>query len=94
MSRKYAESGKVDFHLLSDEELKAYLSLMQDMIYAYTGFSAEKVKVLEEVWGDLRAESIERLADSACKEVERSETPTTLIRKVPKLRRSPAKRKI
>lgn len=88
--KKYALKGEPDFHHLSDERLKSFLDLTQQMIFAYKHHDEEKVKVLESIWKDLSVESTERL----CNMPEVPKTPAPMLGKAPKLRKSPAKRKI
>lgn len=88
--KKYAIAGEPDFHNIGDERLKSFLDLAQQMIFAYKGYDDTKVKVLQEIWKDLSIEDMERL----CNKPEVVKPSTNLIRKAPKLRKSPAKRKI
>ena len=88
--RKYALKGEPDFHHLSDDRVKSFLDLSQQMIFVYKGHDDDKVKVLQEIWKDLSVEHTERLG----KMPEVVKTPAPLLAKSPKLRRSPAKRKI
>ena len=87
--KKFALKGEPDFHNISDERLKSFLDLAQQMIFAYKGHDDTKVKVLQEIWKDLSVEHTERLCN---KPVEKP--PVNMIRKAPKLRMSPANRKI
>ena len=88
--KKYALKGEPDFHTLSDAKVKSFMDLAQQMIFAYKGHSDEKVKVLQEIWKDLSDEYTSRL----CNMPEVPKTPAPLLGKAPKLRKSPAKRKI
>lgn len=88
--KKYALKGEPDFHRISDERLKSFLDLTQQMIFSYKHHDAEKVKVLESIWKDLSVEYTERLANMP----EVVKTPAPILGKAPKLRKSPAKRKI
>lgn len=89
--RKYALKGEPDFHNVSDERLKSFLDLTQKLIFAYQDYDPEKVKVFESVWKDLSIESTKRIADSPDKT---SDSPSSLLRKVPKVRKSPCKVRI
>lgn len=89
---KYAIKGEPDFHTISDERLKSFLDCAQQMIFAYKGLDDSKVKVLQEIWKDLSVEHTERIAVSAEKAGSVVKAPAPLIKKVPKLRKSPAKR--
>ena len=84
--KKYALKGEPDFHKLSDEKVKSFMDFSQQMIYTYKGHDDSKVKVLQEIWKDLSVEHTSRIASMP----EISPAPT--LRKVPKIRKSPAKR--
>ena len=95
--KKYTIKGEPDFHTISDERLKSFLDLTQQMIFAYNHHDDAKVEVLNSIWKDLNAEDCDRLARSACEVMDKGEkevTPAPLLKKVPKIRKSPAKRKI
>lgn len=92
--KKYALSGEPDFHNLSDEKVKSFLDLTQQMIFTYKQVDPEKVKVLQSIWHDLSVEGTNRLIISSEKAGELAKKPATMIKKVPKLRMSPVKRKI
>lgn len=89
MPKKYALKGEPDFHNVSNDRLRSFLDLTQQMIFAYKDFDPEKVKVLESIWKDLSVESTQRIVDSPDKSTYSS---TSLLRKVPRVRKSPAKR--
>lgn len=86
--RRYAIKGEPDFHTLSDQRVESFLDCAQQMIFAYKGVDDEKVKVLQEIWKDLSIESTERI----CNMPEVVAEPTPVLKKVPKIRKSPAKR--
>ena len=95
--KKYAIKGEPDFHTISDERLKSFLDLTQQMIFAYSHHDNAKVEVLKSIWKDLNIEDCDRLACSACESIDNGENEvytTPLLKKVPKVRKSPAKRKI
>ena len=89
MPKKYALKGEPDFHNVGDDRLKSFLDMTQQMIFAYKDCDPEKVKVLESIWKDLSVDSTQRIVDSPDKSPE---SPTSLLRKVPRVRKSPAKR--
>ena len=94
---RYAVKGKPDFHTISDEKLKSFQDLIQQMLFAYQKESPEKVKVLTEIRKDLVNEDLDRLSEAISKTVDEKydeEVKPTLLKKVPKLVKSPAKRKI
>lgn len=84
--KKYALKGEPDFHNLSDEQVKSFLDFTQQMIFTYKGCDDSKVKVLQEIWKDLSVEHTSRIANMP--EV----SPAPIMRRVPKIRKSPAKR--
>ena len=88
--KKYALKGEPDFHIIGDDRLKSFLDFAQQMIFAYKGHDDSKVTVLQEIWKDLSVEHTERL----CNSPEVVKEPTPMLRKVPKVRKSPAKRNI
>lgn len=97
--KKYALKGEPDFHNISDDRLKSFMDLTQQMIFAYKHHDTEKTKVLEEIWKDLSWEDADRRARSAHEELNKQGVkevvdPAPLLKKVPKVRKSPAKRKI
>ena len=89
-SKKYALKGEPDFHNLSDDRVKSFLDLAQQMIFTYKGHDDEKVKVLQDIWKELSLEHTSRLASMP----EVVKAPAPVLGKAPKLRKSPAKRKI
>ena len=93
--KKYAVKGEPDFHNISDEKLKSFLDLIQQMIFSYSLYDEEKTKVLESVWKDLSNEKVERYVVSISESIDRDEgSPSSVLRISPKVRKSPAKRKI
>lgn len=92
--KKYALKGEPDFHTISDERLKGFLDLAQQMIFAYKYHDKDKTKVLEEIWHDLSCEHVDRVAASAIEELSKQEESVATVKKVPKLRRSPVNRRI
>lgn len=95
--KRYAIKGEPDFHTISDERLKSFLDLTQQMIFAYNHHDDAKVEVLKSIWKDLNNEDCDRLARSACEAIDKGENEVStapLLKKVPKVRKSPAKRKI
>lgn len=95
--KKYAIKGEPDFHRVSDEQLQSFLDLTQQLIFAYNRLDEAKVEVLTAIWKDLSRENTDRLAHSACEAIDKGTNvreQKTVLRKVPKVRKSPAKRKI
>lgn len=88
---KYAIKGQVNFHNVSDEKLKGYLDLIQSLIFEYKDAEDyEKVNVLNRIWKDLASEDTRRLVDSPEVVVK----PVGMLGKVPKMKKSPVKRRI
>lgn len=99
--KKYAIKGEPDFHTIGDARLKSFMDFVQHMIFAYKSCDEEKTKVLESIWKDLSLEDSDRFTRSALEELDRQERdekdgakPASLLKKVPKVRKSPAKRTI
>lgn len=96
--KRHAVKGEPDFHNVSDEQLKSFRDLTQQLIFAYNHFDDAKVEVLKSIWKDLSNEDADRTAQSAIEALEKQgdsvSTPSPMLRKVPKVRKSPAKRKI
>lgn len=98
--RRPTAKGEPDFHYVNDEKLKSFLELTQQMIFSYKYSDKEKTKVLEDIWKDLSVEDANRSYRSAIEEIDRQEredksgTTAPLLKKAPKMRKSPAKRKI
>ena len=88
--KKYALKGEPDFHHLSDDKVKSFMDLTQQMIFCYKQYDSDKVKVLESIWKELSVEHTSRIANSP----EVVKTPAPILGKAPKLRKSPANRKI
>lgn len=88
--KKYALKGEPDFHNLSDDKVKSFMDMTQQLAFAYKHHDVEKSKVLESIWKELSVEHTSRIANMP--EVVKS--PAPILAKTPKLRRSPAKRKI
>ena len=62
--------GQPDFTTISDERLKGFLDLAQQMIFAYKYCDEEKTRVLTAIWKELSIEHTDRLCNSACAELE------------------------
>lgn len=56
--------GEPDFTSISDERLKGFIDLSQQMIFAYKHLDEEKTRVFEEVWKQLSNEYTKRLCDA------------------------------
>lgn len=90
--KKYAVVGEPDFCNLSDDKVKSFLDMTQQLIFCYKGVDPEKVRVLESIWKDLSVESTERICDRPDYTPSVRSSSASLLRKVPKIRKSPAKR--
>ena len=90
--KKYAVKGKPDFHNISDEKLKSFVDLTQQMIFAYNHHDDAKVEVLKAIWKDFNDEYTYRIAKGVYKSVSHVEEVPVLLKKVPKIRKSPAKK--
>ena len=56
--------GQPDFSTLSDEKLKEYIDLAQQMIFAYQYCDEEKTRVMKEVWKQMSDEYADRLCNA------------------------------
>ena len=68
--------GEPDFTLISDEKLREFKDLTQQMIFAYKGCDEEKTRVLSEVWKQLSDECAERTYTSSIAELDSQEQKT------------------
>lgn len=74
--RKYALAGEPDFHNLSDQKMRDYEKLIQDMLFAYPKrFYPEQYSVLSSVWHEVSCENTRRLAESAIAEINNPTPP-------------------
>ena len=64
MKKRTPLTGKPDFSSVSDERLREYRDLTQQMLFTYQHCDAEKVRVLTEVWQELSDECTERLCNA------------------------------
>lgn len=69
--------GQPDFSTLSDEKLKEYIDLAQQMIFAYQYCDEEKTRVMKEVWKQMSDEYSDRLCNAPFIEPEK-EAPTVV----------------
>lgn len=87
--KKVPIKGEPDFTKVSDERLKGYVDLIQQLIFSYNGVSDEKVKLLKEMWKEMSDEHADRVAKSAILSVEKEEeAPTDLVCHRVKLKRA------
>lgn len=80
MSKNTPLKGKPDFTRLSDEKLKGYIDLAQQMIFAYQYCDEEKVRVLTDVWKQMSDEYTERMCNAPFERVE--ESPPQVMHKI------------
>jgi hypothetical protein len=59
-SKKYALSEEPDFKSLNDAEVTTSFTLLQKLIYAYTGYDKTVVSYLTRIWEDLLNERTDR----------------------------------
>ena len=65
--------GEPDFTTISDERLKGFIDLAQQMIFAYKYCDEEKTRVMKEIWKQLSDEQADRLCSLAIEELDRQE---------------------
>lgn len=80
-------AGQPNFTFITDEALKGYVDLAQQMIFAYQNCDKEKVRVLKEIWKELSDEHTERYCAEAIADIEKQEKeeqnpPKPLVHKV------------
>ena len=56
--------GKPDFSAISDDKLKDYIEVAQQMIFAYQYCDEEKTRVMKEVWKQMSDEYTDRLCNA------------------------------
>lgn len=61
MSRLHLK-GTPDFSFLDDKRVREYREFINNMLSSYKDYP-DKVKVLKEIWEDLKNESADRIAD-------------------------------
>ena len=69
--------GSPDFTHISDERLKGYIDLAQEMIFAYQYCDEEKTRVMTEVWKQMSDEYTDRLAQAPFIAPVEESAPTT-----------------
>ena len=69
--------GEPDFSNISDEKLRGYIDLAQQMIFTYEQCDSEKTRVMKEVWKQMSDEFTDRLCKAPFIEPEK-EVPTTV----------------
>ena len=79
MKNRVPIKGQPDFTTISDERLKGFIDLAQQMIFAYKYCDEEKTRVLTEIWKQLSDEHTDRLCASACEELERQEKEQEVV---------------
>lgn len=62
MKNRVPIKGQPDFTMISDERLKGFIDLAQQMIFAYEHCDEEKARVLREVWKQMSDEYTDRLS--------------------------------
>ena len=65
--------GEPDFTTISDERLKGFIDLAQQMIFSYKYCDEEKTRVMKEIWKQLSDEQTDRLCSSSIAELDRQE---------------------
>ena len=65
--------GEPDFTTVSDERLKGFIDLAQQMIFSYKYCDEEKTRVMKDIWKQLSDEQVDRRCSSAIVELDRQE---------------------
>lgn len=63
--------GEPDFTTISDERLRTYIDVVQEMIFSFKYYSEEMTEVLKRVWKHLSDEHTERFCAEARAEIMR-----------------------
>ena len=88
MQKRTPIKGNPNFSVISDDRLKEYIDLAQQMIFAYKGVDEEKVRVLTEVWKQMSDEYTERLCNAPfVAPVESSDTVVHKIKPIKRIKR-------
>ena len=74
MSKRTPMKGEPYFYHLSDEKLKQYRDVIEEMVYSFSDFPEEK-EVLHNIWVKLSDAYIDRITDELPEEKEVSEEP-------------------
>ena len=75
--------GCPDFTTISDEKLKRFIDLSQQLMFSYKQCDEEVVSVMKRVWKQLSAEYADRVSASAIKEISQEvEFPKPIVRKI------------
>ena len=81
--------GEPDFTHVSDEVLKEFLDLTQQMIFVYQMCDSEKTLVMKEVWKQLNDEYADRLHTLVSEDFDRqsSECVSPVVHKIKMVKR-------
>lgn len=83
--------GEPDFTTISDERLKGFIDLAQQMIFAYKYCDEEKTRVMRDIWKQMSDEQTDRLCASAIAELDKQEeslvTDKPVMRKIKTIKR-------
>lgn len=70
--------GQPDFTTLSDEKVKEYRDLAQQMIFAYKYCDEEKTRVMTDIWKQMSDEYTDRLCNAPFVEPVEESAPKTM----------------
>ena len=82
--------GEPNFTLISDEKLKWYIDLTQQLIFVYKHCDEEKARVASEILKQMSDENIKRLCESVKAELDRQEKEESckpVVRKIKMVKR-------
>ena len=86
--KKTPLKGLPDFTTISDERLKGFIDLSQQLMFSYKQCDEEVVSVMKRVWKQLSDEHADRVSASAVKEISREEeAPKPVVRKIKTVKR-------
>ena len=89
VKKKTPIKGEPDFTTVSDETLKGFLDLAQQMRFVYQLCDGEKTRVMKEVWKQIADECAERLHKSVSEDLSRQsvEVETPVVHKIKMVKR-------
>ena len=80
--------GEPNFTNISDERLREFVDLAQQMIFVYEDCDSEKTRVLKEVWKQMSVEHTSRLSERTMRKLDsQDEVITHKVIRVKKIKR-------
>ena len=76
MKQRTPLKGKPNFSSVSNERMRDYLDLVQQLIFSYEHCDVDKARVLTEIWHELSEECTERLCNAPFVEPKEEVAPS------------------